>query len=178
MPKVKLGDKITALQQIVSPFGKVCTISYLLRAWVIGLLVSWGLYFFLYIDTVTTSYYVYVYIYVSDRYGISSVWGDKLHQVAAWTSAGNNLDSTSYLVIYWSFFFSQIAVLLFFLLIIPESYRKIHRNYCLFIEIHLLYSRFIFPRDYSPNIYFLKLFSAPVAQVFWHCPFLVHVYVA
>ena len=24
VPKVKLGEKITALQQIVSPFGKVC----------------------------------------------------------------------------------------------------------------------------------------------------------
>jgi hypothetical protein len=57
VPKVKLGDKITALQQIVSPFGKVYVRSRTacMGNWIVSFMRC-----FPYIDTVTTSYYVYM----------------------------------------------------------------------------------------------------------------------
>lgn len=69
--KEKLGDRVTALQQLVSPFGKVNPLSF------------YNPFFFL-----TYYFYSLSYSFVlsTDWYRIRSSWSRRVHQIFAWSS--------------------------------------------------------------------------------------------
>lgn len=116
-PKVKLGDKITALQQIVSPFGKVTThIALTPSLFSFPLLYKYMLLTVLYFSHYLLHYDQF-FCWISDRYSICAVWSNRVHKVSSRTSPGGHhcgkvsfhcimqLYNTPLLLLLLSFFF-------------------------------------------------------------------------
>ena len=76
-PKVKIGDRITALQQIVSPFGKVPTKALNLF--------NQNFFFFLFCIIFFKLTELLIF---PDRYRICAIWSNWIHKISARASAG------------------------------------------------------------------------------------------
>lgn len=88
-PKVKLGDRITALQQIVSPFGKVTNFLQITK-----LINKWSFKIFSIKNfggtLIPPLYLIYYFVgWFSDWYSISPIRGNSIHKVSSRTSAGD-----------------------------------------------------------------------------------------